>query len=209
MNKSVFFIDDDERERRGSGDVLRELFEDTTILIETLEPLASLAEYSTFVANHSAAALILDERLNTTGVATYTGIELAAHLRAIGGGLPIFILTNFPPDEFPQNGWAVENIFAKRAVLTNPASPEAEAFKLRLSRQIETYGASLAEREQRYHDLLVKSATDEFSAQENEELSALESDRIAPVAAAERQKEQLLDAEIEKIKRLLGSDRLL
>ena len=46
-------------------------------------------------------------------------------------------------------------------------------------------------------------------AEENAELKALEADRIAPVAAFEREKHLKLDAEIEKLKRLLGHERLL
>lgn len=204
----VFFIDDDEMERRSCVDVLRELFADTNIQVEPLAPLATLGDYASMIADRTAAALILDEKLNTTGIVAYTGAELAAHLRAIGGGLPIVILTNFPPDDFPAQGWAVENIFAKRKVLSNPASPEALAFKLRLSRQVETSANVLAAREQRYHDLLVKTTSGDLSPEENAELNALEADRIAPIAAAEREKHLKLDDEIERLKRLLGHDRL-
>jgi FixJ family two-component response regulator len=125
MNKPVFFIDDDELERRSCVDVLREVFAGTSIQIEPREPLPSLADYSALIADGGAAALILDERLNTAGGVTYTGAELAAHLRAIGGMLPIVILTNYPDDDFTPLGWAVENIVAKKSVLNNPASSEA------------------------------------------------------------------------------------
>jgi hypothetical protein len=209
MNKPVFFIDDDELERRSCVDVLREVFAGTSIQIEPREPLPSLADYSALIADGGAAALILDERLNTAGGVTYTGAELAAHLRAIGGMLPIVILTNYPDDDFTPLGWAVENIVAKKSVLNNPASSEAQEFKARLSRQIEIAGTVLAAREQRYHDLLVKSTGGELTAVEKTELQALEANRIAPVAAAEREKQVKLDAEIEKLKRLLGDERLL
>jgi hypothetical protein len=206
MNKPVFFIDDDELERSSCADVLREVFAGTSINIEPHAPLPNLGDYSTLIANNTAAAFILDERLNTSGGVSYTGAELAAHLRAIGGKVPIVILTNYPDDDFAPLGWAVEDIVAKRSVLDNPASPEAHAFKARLSRQIEIFGAVLAEREKRYHDLLVKSTSANLSAGEKAELEALEADRIAPVAAAEREKELKLDSEIEKLKRLLGNE---
>jgi hypothetical protein len=48
-----------------------------------------------------------------------------------------------------------------------------------------------------------------LTAVEKTELQALEANRIAPVAAAEREKQVKLDAEIEKLKRLLGDERLL
>ncbi|HNX33423.1 MAG TPA: hypothetical protein PKM57_02265 [Kiritimatiellia bacterium] len=209
MNKRVFFIDDDAMERRSCVDVLCELFKDTNIEIEALAPFATLGEYSDLIASKLAAALILDEKLNTTGLATYTGAELAAHLRAIGGSLPIVILTNYPPSDFPSQGWAVENIFAKKNVLTDPKSPEAQAFKLRLSRQIITSGKLLADHEQRYHDLLVKSTKNDLNSAESAELIELEADRIAPVAAAERERFFQLDTEIHKLKQLLGGEGLL
>lgn len=184
------------------------MFAGTSIQIEPLAPLPTLSDYSALIADNAASALILDERLNTAGGVTYTGVELAAHLRAIGGSLPIVILTNYPEDDFAPQGWAVENIVAKRSVINNPASPEAQAFKARLSRQIETAGVVLAEKERRYHDLLVKSTTDTLNVEESAELTAIEAERIAPVAAAERERLQKMDAEIEKLKRLLGTERL-
>ena len=209
MSKPVFLIDDDELERRSCVDVLREVFAGTTIHIEPLAPLPTLADYSALIADNTAAALILDERLNTAGGVSYTGAELAAHLRAIGGNLPIVILTNYPDDDFAPQGWAVENIVAKKSIINNPISPAAQAFKARLSRQIEIAGGVLAEREKRYHDLLVRSTNSDLSAEEILELKALESERIAPVAAVEREKQRKMDTEIENLKRLLGTERLL
>lgn len=205
MSKPVFFIDDDELERNSCVDVLREVFAGTSIQIEPRAPLPTLADYAALIADNAAAALIIDERLNTAGGVNYSGVELAAHLRAIGGNLPIFILTNYPDDDFAPQGWAVENIVAKRSVINNPTSPEAQAFKARLSRQIEITCAVLADREKRYHDLLVKSTNSDLSAEEGSELKALEADRIAPVAAAEREKQQKMTTEIENLKRLLGT----
>ena len=208
MSKQVFFIDDDEFERRSCSDVLQELFADTSVRIEPRAPLPALADYAALLASNAASALILDERLNTAGGVTYTGAELAAHLRAIGCNLPIVILTNYPDDDFTSQGWAVECIVEKKSVLNDPMSPTAQAFKARLSRQIEIAGAVLAERERRYHDLLVKSADGSLLPEEVAELRKLEANRIAPIAAAEREKEQKLDAEIEKLKRLLGDGKL-
>jgi hypothetical protein len=131
-------------------------------------------------------------------------VELAAHLRAIGGMLPIVVLTNYPDDDFAQRGWAVENIFAKSKVIFDPNSPESLAFKARLSRLVEMSGTVMAERERRYHELLVKFAHTNLNDAEKAELEALEADRIAPVSAAEREKQQQLDKEITNLKRLLG-----
>jgi len=208
MNKTVFFIDDDEIQRRGCVDALQDLFKDTTIQIEPLVPFATLAEYSALIASNAAAAFILDERLTTTGIVTYNGLALAAHLRSIGGDLlPIVILTNFPPDDFPPQGWAVENIFEKK-ILTDLSSPGAQALKLRLLRQIEITGVLLAEREQRFHDLLIKSLKEKLTADEEHELSALEGVRLVSTQAQEFHDAKSLENAIEKLKAKLEPDKL-
>ena len=204
MRKPVVFIDDDELERRSCFDVLCEIFADTSIAIEPSAPLPTLADYSSIIANNAVAGLIIDEHLNTAGGVNYSGVELAAHLRSIGGNLPIVILTNYPDDDFAQKGWAVENIFSKRDVIFDPNSPVALAFKARLSRLIEIAGIAMGEREKRYHELLVKFARTNLNDGEKAELEALEADRIAPVTAAEKEKQQQLDKEIATLKRLLG-----
>ncbi len=206
MNKTVYFIDDDEHERRSCVDVLKELFQDTSITVESLAPLPVLANYAQLLVEQQVAAFILDERLNATGCVIYTGSELAEHLRAIGGNLPIVILTNYPDDDFTPKEWAVEGIVAKKSVVNDPNSTAAQAFKARVCRQIEISGALFTEREKRYHDLLVKSTTG-LSAEEEFQLSALEAERIAPIAASEREEQQKLDAQIANLKRLLGTEK--
>lgn len=204
MNKRVFFIDDDDYERRSSTDVLNELFKGTSIQVEALEPLPTLADYARLVATQAAAALIVDERLNTAGGVTYTGVELAAHLRQIGGKLPIVVLTNFPDDDFTSQSWAVEYIIAKRSVLNNPASPAAQEFKARLSRQIEIAGAVLAEREQRFHNLLIKSLKETLSPDEEKELGLIEAERILPIQSEEIADSKSLQRAIEELKSKLN-----
>lgn len=209
MTKPVFFIDDDGYERRSTTDVLNEIFKDTSIRVEALAPLPTLADYSGLVAKRAAAALIVDERLNTAGGVTYTGAELAAHLRAIGGNLPIVILTNFPDDDgFNKQGWAVESIVAKKRVLNDPASQAAQDFKARLSRQIEIVGAVLAQREQRFHDLLIKSLKESLTPEEEKELGLLETERILPAHAEELSDAKSLQEAIEELKTKLNPDQL-
>jgi hypothetical protein len=209
MTTPVIFVDDDEIERRSCIDVLTEIFADTSIRVAPMAPLPALADYAEFLVNDVVSAFILDERLNTSGNVCYTGAELAAHLRAIGGNMPIVILTNYPDDDFASKEWAVERITEKKSVLKSPTAPAAQAFKARLSREIEIAGNVLFGREERYRDLLVKSVAGNLTSEEEAELSKIEAERIAPVAASEREKGHKLDAEIEKLKKLLGDGGLL
>ena len=48
-----------------------------------------------------------------------------------------------------------------------------------------------------------------LNAAEQEEMNALEGERLSAVAAAELQRQQQLDADIERLKNLLGRDKLV
>jgi hypothetical protein len=209
MNKTVIFIDEDAIERQSCLDVLREIFADTSLSIDALPPLPMMADYNEFITRVSPAALILDQRLNTAGAVTYSGAELAVHLRAIGSRIPIVILTNFPEDDFSAKGWAVECIVQKKITLRAPTAQPAVEFKLRLCRQIAACGTILTDRENRFHELLIKSSRETLSPDEETELRLLEGERIASVTAAEREKQIKLDSEIINLKKLLGDGQLL
>lgn len=209
MNKPVLFIDDDDIERRSCGDVLCEVFAGTSVTIEPRAPLPFLADYAELVASREVAAFILDEKLTTSNTVNYTGAELAEHLRAIGGNRPIVILTNFADEDFSARAWAFEFVASKKTILRDPQSAEAKAFCARLSRQIEFANELQSTAEQRYHDLLIKSASNVLTADEDRELRQLEEKRIAPIAAAERERQRRLDTEIETLKRLLGEGSIL
>jgi len=209
MKQPVYFIDDDIIERQSSVDVLIEIFADTPISVQALAPLPTLSDYTELVNKAAPAGLIIDERLSTSGTVIYSGVELAAYLRAIGNRVPIVILTNYPDDDFTTNGWAVECIVQKNKTLRDPVGAPAQEFKLRLLRQIEVCGTLLAAREKLFHELLIKSSREKLTAEDEMKLRELEGERIASVAAAEREKQIKLDAEIESLKKFLGRDRLV
>jgi DNA-binding NarL/FixJ family response regulator len=209
MKTTVIFIDDDAIERQSSLDVLKEIFADTSLVIEARSPLNALGDYIDFMNQTALAALILDQRLNTSGKVLYSGVELAAQFRSIGSRIPIVILTNYPDDDFNSQGWAVECVVPKTITLRDPSGTPALQFKLRLLRQIEISANVLAAREQRFNELLIKSSREKLTSEEERELRQLEGDRISTVAAAEREKQIKLDSEIETLKKLLGRDRLL
>lgn len=208
MNATVLFIDDDEIERRSCADVLKEIFAGTSLSIEASAPLPTLADYAN-VVQQAPAGMILDHRLNTSGTVLYSGAEVAAHLRAMGSRIPIVILTNYPGDDFTAQGWAVENIIEKKNTLHDPRGLAAQQFKLRLLRQVEMCGTVLAAREARFHELLIKSSKEKLGIEEEQELQQLEGERLATVAASEREKQVKLDAEIGNLKMLLNRERLL
>jgi len=184
--QKVYFVDEDEKERRACLDVLVELLANDQLSIEAIPPAPDFASYTKLVASPDTAAFILDQKLGSSGLVNYSGIELAGFLRGIKTKLPIYILTNYADEEgeFANQESNVECIESKR-ILKNPAGLEAQTFKARFLRHLEVFGDVLAKRENRFHDLLVKSLKEKLSADEEKELGLLETERLVPLQAGE------------------------
>jgi hypothetical protein len=208
MIKTIYFIDDDEVERRSGLDVLREIFASDTLAVEAQPPLPLLKDYATLANDPDTAALIVDQRLDTSGMVSYSGIQLAAFLRSISSKLPIVILTNYPTDDFGGLDWAVERIFEKTDMLRDPNAQLTQKWKARLIRQIDVFGDIRGVREQRFHDLLVKSLRERLSGDEEKELGLLETERILPVQAEEIGDIKVLEAAVEELRKRIHSDEL-
>jgi hypothetical protein len=208
MTKTIYFIDDDEVERRSGLDVLREIFASDALAVEAQPPLPLLQDYATLADDPDTAALIVDQRLDTNGIVSYSGIQVAAFLRSISSKLPIVILTNYPNDDFGGLGWAVERIFEKTDMLRDPNAELTQKWKARLIRQIDVFGDIRGVREQRFHDLLVKSLREKLSADEAQELGLLETERILPVQAKEIGDIKALETAIDELRKRIHSDEL-
>lgn len=201
--KTVYLIDENEEQRRAYTLTLSELFEDAGVVIEAIVPLPTPADYASLLAGGGVSALILDQKLEDGGV-SYSGTELSAFIRGIAPKLPIVILSNYTdePALFEQGEGDVEYIIPKK-VVADPTCRNAQIFKARFLRHLNVFTDVLNERAQRYHDLLVRSLNVSLSPEEQAEISALEGDRLSAVAAAERERQQKLDADIERLKSIL------
>jgi hypothetical protein len=208
VTKIIYFIDEDEVELRSGVDVLREIFGSETLEVEARPPFPLLEDYALLADDPRTAAFIVDQRLDTSGVVSYSGIQLAAYIRSISSRLPIVILTNYPDDDFGGLDWAVERIFEKSDMLRDPQAQLTQKWKARLLRQIDVFAEIKSTREQRFHDLLVKSLQDKLSPEEEKELGLLETERILPVQAQEITDIKELQAAIEELRRRLHSEEL-
>jgi len=207
--KTVYLVDENEEQRRAFTLTLNELFEGTGVEIQPMMPLPTPADYAQVLAEGAVAALILDQKLEDGGV-PYSGTELSAYLRGIVPKLPIVILSNYTDDPalFETGEGDVEYIVPKK-VIADPTCREAQIFKSRFLRRLNVFADVLDERAQRYHELLVQSLNKSLDAAEQKEMNALEGERLSAVAAAEAQRQQQLDADIERLKSLLGRDKLV
>ena len=204
----IYFVDEDEPARRANLRDLRALIDNPAIQIRDLAPLATFAEYDSLATDPTTAAFILDQKLKPGGM-TYNGTDLALYLRGIDSKMPIYILTGYAgeTEEFRGFEYLIEYVIDKQHI-EDPKSDEAIMHKARIVRHLDVFIDVRSARDQRFHDLIIKSSRESLSAEENEELLELDGERIASVAAAEHERQIKLDTEIEALKKLLGQERL-
>ncbi len=196
----IYFVDDDDSERRGCTDVLVELLASDEIGVGGLAPTRAYDGFATLLADGNTGAFILDYRLGSTGLVTYTGIDLAGYLRGINHKIPIVILTNFDDDISGEATARVECILQKKSILNDPKAQDAQTFKARLLRHINVFGDLLDAREKRFHELLVKSLKDRLTAEEEGELGLLETGRLLPLQAEELQNIATLEKALDEVR---------
>ena len=200
----LLLIDEQEKQRRAYSAILNLLFQDTDVIVRAMEPLRLMEDYLPLLAKGAIAGLILDQKLEDEGF-SYSGSDLATFLRGVYSKLPIFILTNYAdePEQFEGSQKDVEDIYSKRTV-DNPLSPEAEIFKARMLRRLNVFVDVQSERQQRFHDLLVKSLKEPLSQEESSEMGLLRQERVIGIQAAELQQAPKLDALLEQLRQCIG-----
>jgi len=201
--QTVYLVDDDAKELRANRRDLETIFEGSPVRFKGVQPFKQLTEYDSLLPRSDTAAFLIDQRLQVSGVVTYSGIELASHLRSISTKLPIYILTNYGTDPgVLANEQTIEEIIEKDD-LTNPHDHKAVRFKARFLRRLQGFRDVLTAREQRFRDLLMKSLKENLSASEKEELENLESERLLPVHSAELKEIDAMENTIQELQKLL------
>jgi len=180
---TVYLIDDSIFDLKTYQNRFRELLP-STIKVEGLLVYPKVDDYLPLLQDENTVCIITDQRMKNTGVANYTGIELAKFLRRTNSKLPIYILSSFTEahDEFGDDEWSVEAIINK-GELSNPV--EGRTVAARLVRRIDVYQDIKDTREARFDELLKKSLDNKLSEGEETELEALQLQRISPALAIE------------------------
>lgn len=193
----IWFIDEKEDEQRVWGNALRSALLGA-VEIRSQVPFKTLEEYLPLLSDLQTVAIITDQRLKNSGVAPYTGIELAEYIRTINTKLPVYILTNFPDDEDAFEGltWSVEDIIGKKEL----NDPEArKVIAARILRRVNTFRDILGERSERIRELLLKSSQNTLSASELDELERLGFEKSSSMLAEQltqaRQLDQLIQVQ--------------
>ena len=206
---TIYVVDEHAPARRANTESLRRLLDNPQIQVRELEPLPNVADYNALVADHSTAAFVLDQRMKQAGLVNYNGTDLAAHLRGINSKMPIYILTGYTDEkgDFDGSEYLVEYIIGKGEI-RDQDSKDAKIVKARMRRHLDVFNDVLDDREQRFHDLLVKSLCEPLTVEEQKEMDQIEGETTAPIQAAERKREQQLGETIAQLRRLLDAGQL-
>jgi DNA-binding LytR/AlgR family response regulator len=203
---TLYFVDEKEEARWANAHALKKLLDTPEIEVIGLPPYQTFTEYDSLLANPSVRGFFIDQRMRGGGV-NYNGIELAEYLRGHHRKLPIYILTGHPTDDFTGTAYRVEDIVDKEDI-EDRDSDKAKTIRARILRRLAVFEDVLNEREQRFHDLLVKSLKESLTPEEEKELGLLEVERILPVQAEELTDSKLLQKAIEELKGKLNPGKL-
>lgn len=203
----LYLVDDKEESRHANGPALQKFLGSPDIKVVPLEPFPEFARYDALLRNPVLGGFFIDQKMRGGGVVNYNGIELASHLRALHPKLPIYILTGYPNEDFTGTAYRVEGIVDKEDI-EECESEKAQVLKARILRRLNVFGDVLDAREQRFHDLLIKSMKEPLTADEEKEMGLLEVERLAPQHAAEIYDTKALEGAIAELKAKLENENL-
>lgn len=205
-NPKVWLIDENQEQIETYVNVLRSQLPKTILVDSIYPPYGKMQDYLEFLNSADTACIIIDQRLKDTGIANYFGIELAQFLRSINTKIPIYILTNFSADTdaFIEGEWSVEDIVEK-SELAKLDSDKSKVIIARILRRILNYSDYLADREQRFNDLLRKTLDGEMSVEDKKELDEIQFERTATILAEELPKLQELNKVLEELKKFTSN----
>ncbi|MCI0541988.1 MAG: hypothetical protein L0Z50_42875 [Verrucomicrobiales bacterium] len=209
MNPIILYLVDEKEEARwANAPLLQRLLDSPDIKVEAIAPFPQFAQFDELLKNPNLGGFFIDQKMRGGASVSYNGIELAGHLRSRHPKLPIYILTGYPPDDELNSGaYRVEDIVDKEDIEVR-TSEKAQTLKARILRRLAVFGDVLDAREQRFHDLLVKSMKEPLSPAEEKEMGLLEAERLAPQHAAEIHDTKALEQAIAELKAKLHNENL-
>jgi len=160
----IAFIDEDKDQLQTYCLMLEQCFPKNNQEIEIVGflPSPKLSDMGYLVKDEEIVAIILDEQLKDTGIATYLGIDLAIYLRSLDKKIPIYILTSYPDSEEILNSeFTIEDILSKQDFPN-----KKDVVGARIMRRIDTFLDLASAREKEFENLLRKSIEGTISKDE-------------------------------------------
>ncbi|EPB2249592.1 MULTISPECIES: hypothetical protein [Citrobacter] len=171
---TIVFIDDDIDVRATYELSMSIMFpEEFNILCLDVEP--SLDDMINVLNNiPDKVTYFIDEKLKHSGVASYSGVELAERIRIFDSKIPVYILTSFA-DEIEKYLGDIEFVIDKNDW---DLEEDGENLIKRFLRHINTYKDIKSQQAKRFEFLLEKSIFSSLSEKELEEFKALDLSRV-------------------------------
>ncbi len=144
--------------------------------------------------------LVLDERLNETGEANYTGSSLAKAYREYDSVIPIFILTSHTDVSPLQEKYSDYDHVLDKGDFTTEVDEKIVAH---VRRQIGRFDNYVTKRSYRMHQLLEKSILSELSDDESNELCELTAWRNEATHLSEHYGQSQLKQELDEKQNIL------
>lgn len=197
--KTILWIDEEQMALDSYFEFLEECFGEQTTLIAEM-PLSEIGEMlDRILSQKNLAGLVLDQRLKSSGIATYTGIELAEAIRRTDSKLPVYILTNHA-DDIGDLDYQVEYVLQKD-YLHEATYQRMVASRVR--RHMDVFGDIVSQREIRFEELLRKSLAAELSEEEKSEFDELDFWRSKATLAQEEGWAEKLKDDLDQQQNLL------
>lgn len=173
MIKNVVYIDEEERARNLYSRRLQQHFTDDIKIIPMAPHQDIDAMVNTIEQQENLASIIVDQKLNAAGTASYIGTELVEKLRLVDKQIPIYILTNYVGDIDGSLG-NIEYVLNKDDLQDKN---KIKSITQRITRHINTFNHILNDRELRFEELLRKRFESNLSEEETNEFSSLKYSR--------------------------------
>lgn len=201
--KIVLWIDEEQRALDSYIGFLRECFGEEVVLSPEM-PLVEMSDMlNRIFEDRNLVAIILDQRLKSTGMAKYTGIELAEAIRRSDAKLPVYMLTNHA-DDIGELEYQVEYVLDKDLLHEAPYQRTVSA---RVRRHLNVFNDILSEREQLFDELLRKSLDEGLTRDEEQKFSELDFWRNKAILAQEESWADKLKSELDDQEAILQALR--
>ncbi len=199
MISKVWYIDDDPDDRSTHCAAFRELL-GSEVEVSPVQPQANIDEFVSSILSDNIDAAILDERLNETSDASYTGMELAKHIRFHNRKLPIYIFTGYI-DEISFGEENVEYVIEKDAITDDNKKTKIKA---RMLRHMAVYRDIYTNQQNRFDELLSKSLHEPLSKEEQTEYNELDLRRSSHILHGESTVADRFEKRLEEQEKILN-----
>lgn len=199
--RTVVYIDDQEDSRTAYQRQLRRIYGHDEFDVIAVEPKGTIEEMVELVFGvQNLISIVIDERLNVTGVANYLGAELASAIRDIDSKIPVYILTSFSGDLESLLG-TVEFVIDKNDM---SIGEKRSSLSERMRRHVDTFRDICSARGKRLNELLIKSIDEELSDEELLEFQELNFFRMKKILLEEQPQSERLKKQLDKQEELLA-----